>query len=321
MLAGLSNLFRSCFGAGSAADTKVAAPVASQRVSVGEPSTARLPSANASSGKSSFKSWVSRTFWSLMSCGYCRKPRDNGAPTAAVSESGSISNAPEPIAGASQGTVAAAGVAQNDLHRSESMGAEAGSEHESRLSAHASTENPSVPAALEPGIDAPLDLSPGTRAGDRHRSEPAGEYIDIDLDIDLDEDGDSDSASDCAPSTHFGDLRDTLGTLFTETKDLTTLDLSRFTFTSRKEVEYAVQNGASLAGVDLRMMDLHAANLEGAKLQGANLDGVNFEGAILKNADLTGASLQHTNLTGANLQGATFTPDSLRAPAETLSGP
>jgi virginiamycin B lyase len=75
--------------------------------------------------------------------------------------------------------------------------------------------------------------------------------------------------------------------------------------------------GASLQGDNLLRAQLENArligasmqadNLNGAQLQDAFLDGANLEGANLHGADLSGADLSRADLTGANLRGATLT--------------
>jgi streptogramin lyase len=79
-----------------------------------------------------------------------------------------------------------------------------------------------------------------------------------------------------------------------------------------------ILNGADLSGDNLLGAQLENARLIGADLQGANLndaqlqgyaflDGANLEGANLHGADLSGADLSRADLTGANLHDATLT--------------
>ncbi|MDA1100387.1 MAG: pentapeptide repeat-containing protein [Proteobacteria bacterium] len=90
--------------------------------------------------------------------------------------------------------------------------------------------------------------------------------------------------------------------------------------------------GANLKGVDLRRLNLEAADLRRADLRGVNLEKVNLakarlkgallRGANLKQADLQGAGLawailRDANLNGADLRGADLTlADLTRAPME-----
>ncbi len=59
--------------------------------------------------------------------------------------------------------------------------------------------------------------------------------------------------------------------------------------------------GANLKGVDLRKLNLQAADLRRADLRGVDLQKVNLAGAKLKGALLRGANLRQANLQGAGL--------------------
>jgi uncharacterized protein YjbI with pentapeptide repeats len=59
--------------------------------------------------------------------------------------------------------------------------------------------------------------------------------------------------------------------------------------------------GANLEGVNLRKLDLRAADLRRANMRGVNLQKVNLAGAKLKGALLHGANFQQANLQGAGL--------------------
>jgi uncharacterized protein YjbI with pentapeptide repeats len=67
----------------------------------------------------------------------------------------------------------------------------------------------------------------------------------------------------------------------------------------RAELENAFLVGANLQGDNLNGAQLQHAFLDGANLQDANLHGADLTGADLSRADLTGANLHRATLTGA----------------------
>jgi uncharacterized protein YjbI with pentapeptide repeats len=77
---------------------------------------------------------------------------------------------------------------------------------------------------------------------------------------------------------------------------------------TRKQVQIAIRQKKSLAGSDLRGLDLSELNFDGADLAGcklaeANLSNCSFQGAVLDQASLWRANLSHSNLNGASLVG------------------
>ena len=75
---------------------------------------------------------------------------------------------------------------------------------------------------------------------------------------------------------------------------------------TRKRVEDCAKNGESMAGVELRKLDLSELDLKGVQLHDARLRDVNLKNTILYGADLSGATLQRCDLSGAVLGEATL---------------